>query len=201
MPTVASIDVGSNAIRLLIANVDTNGEYRTIYSERAPVRLGQDVFTKGVISTHSIDRMLETFTDEAVRNKEVLQLLEKVEMKVDPKLQSGSNGSRPATVTMKLKNGQAQMLHEEFPKGSPQLPMTEDELLAKFRACARGVLGDTSSERALAYASKLAVAGGLLGVFEMSIAKMRVFRVPDFLGAALMLGLLATLLLFVSRGL
>jgi hypothetical protein len=27
---------------------------------------------------------------------------------------------------------------------------------------------------------------------------MRVFRVPEFLGAALMLGLLATLLLFVS---
>src|SRR5437867_2987514 len=63
MPTIASIDVGSNAIRLLIANVDTNGEYRTVYSERAPVRLGQDVFTKGVISTHSIDRMLETFAD------------------------------------------------------------------------------------------------------------------------------------------
>ena len=32
-----------------------------------------------------------------------------------------------------------------------------------------------------------------------SIAKMRVFRVPEFLGAALMLGLLGTLLLFVSR--
>ena len=34
-----------------------------------------------------------------------------------------------------------------------------------------------------------------------AIAKMRVFRVPAFLGAALMLGLLATLLLFVSRSL
>ena len=34
-----------------------------------------------------------------------------------------------------------------------------------------------------------------------SIAKMRVFRVPEFLGAALMLGLLGTLLLFVSRSL
>src|SRR5215467_7515913 len=63
MPTVASIDVGSNAIRLLIANIDSSGEYRTVYSERAPVRLGQDVFTKGVISTHTIDRMLETFSD------------------------------------------------------------------------------------------------------------------------------------------
>jgi formate hydrogenlyase subunit 4 len=52
-----------------------------------------------------------------------------------------------------------------------------------------------------AYLVKLAVGGFLLALFETSIAKMRVFRVPEFLGAALMLGLLATLLLFVSRGL
>ena len=49
-----------------------------------------------------------------------------------------------------------------------------------------------------AYVAKLAVAGLLLAVFETSIAKMRVFRVPEYLGAALMLALLATLLRFVS---
>ena len=47
---------------------------------------------------------------------------------------------------------------------------------------------------------KLIAGGVLLGVFEMSIAKMRVFRVPNFLGAALMLSLLGVLLLFVSQG-
>jgi formate hydrogenlyase subunit 4 len=52
----------------------------------------------------------------------------------------------------------------------------------------------------LVYSGKLAVGGFLLAVFETVIAKMRVFRVSDFLGAALMLGLLAALLLFVSRG-
>jgi formate hydrogenlyase subunit 4 len=52
-----------------------------------------------------------------------------------------------------------------------------------------------------AYVVKLALGGALLAVFETSIAKMRVFRVPEFLGAALMLGLLGTLLLFVSRSL
>ena len=51
-----------------------------------------------------------------------------------------------------------------------------------------------------AWLLKLAVAGTLLGVFEMSIAKMRVFRVPNFLGIALMLGLLGVLLRFVSEG-
>jgi formate hydrogenlyase subunit 4 len=54
---------------------------------------------------------------------------------------------------------------------------------------------------ALAYTAKLAVGGFLLALFETAIAKMRVFRVPEFLGAALMLGLLATLLRFVSRSL
>jgi formate hydrogenlyase subunit 4 len=49
------------------------------------------------------------------------------------------------------------------------------------------------------YLAKLAVGGFLLALFETSIAKMRVFRVPDFLGIALMLGLLGMLLLFVSR--
>jgi len=52
---------------------------------------------------------------------------------------------------------------------------------------------------AIAYVVKLLAAGVALGVFETSIAKMRVFRVPDFVGAALMLGFLGALLLFVSR--
>ena len=49
------------------------------------------------------------------------------------------------------------------------------------------------------YIAKIAIGGMLLALFETSIAKMRVFRVPDFMGAGLMLGLLATLLLFVTR--
>jgi formate hydrogenlyase subunit 4 len=49
------------------------------------------------------------------------------------------------------------------------------------------------------YVLKLAAGGFLLAVFETAIAKMRVFRVPDFLGASLMLGFLAALLLFVTQ--
>ena len=51
------------------------------------------------------------------------------------------------------------------------------------------------------YAAKLVVGGATLAIFESALAKMRVFRVPNLLGAALMLGLLGTLLLYVSRGL
>jgi len=51
------------------------------------------------------------------------------------------------------------------------------------------------------YVAKVAVAGVLLAVFETTIAKMRVFRVPEFLGISLMLALLGALLMFVTRSL
>jgi formate hydrogenlyase subunit 4 len=54
---------------------------------------------------------------------------------------------------------------------------------------------------AAAYLVKLGISALFLAFVEVMVAKMRVFRVPDFLGAALMLGLLATLLLFVAQDL
>jgi exopolyphosphatase/guanosine-5'-triphosphate,3'-diphosphate pyrophosphatase len=43
---VAAIDVGSNAIRYVIAEVSKTGAYLEVESERIGVRLGKDVFTK-----------------------------------------------------------------------------------------------------------------------------------------------------------
>jgi len=51
-----------------------------------------------------------------------------------------------------------------------------------------------------AFLAKLALAGAALALFETSIAKMRVFRVGEFLGGALLLSLLGAIFLYVSRG-
>ena len=51
------------------------------------------------------------------------------------------------------------------------------------------------------WAAKIGLLALALAVFESAIAKMRVFRVPEFLGGALMLALLAAALIFVSTGL
>lgn len=53
----------------------------------------------------------------------------------------------------------------------------------------------------VAWLGKMGVMCLALAGFESAIAKMRVFRVPEFLGAALLLALLAAALLFVSTGL
>jgi formate hydrogenlyase subunit 4 len=51
----------------------------------------------------------------------------------------------------------------------------------------------------LLFPLKLAIGGAGLAVLEVSIAKMRVFRVGEFLGGALLLSLLAAIFLYVSR--
>jgi formate hydrogenlyase subunit 4 len=50
------------------------------------------------------------------------------------------------------------------------------------------------------YGAKLLLGAVLLGTFETAIAKMRVFRVGEFLGGALLFALLAVILLYVGRG-
>ncbi len=59
----AAIDIGSNAIRLLISNVITQKNHPTQYKKsslvRVPIRLGADTFVKGVISENNKNRMIE----------------------------------------------------------------------------------------------------------------------------------------------
>ena len=60
----ATIDIGSNAIRLLISNVifreNFNPEATKNALVRVPIRLGQDAFTLGLISDENISRLIDT---------------------------------------------------------------------------------------------------------------------------------------------
>lgn len=60
----AAIDIGSNAVRMLVNNViefpDRETQFQKSALIRVPVRLGQDVFTEGKISDANISRMVDT---------------------------------------------------------------------------------------------------------------------------------------------
>ena len=50
----AAIDIGSNAVRLLIKGIypgESVSDLSKVFIVRVPLRLGQDTFTKGRIST------------------------------------------------------------------------------------------------------------------------------------------------------
>ncbi|WP_420600997.1 Ppx/GppA phosphatase family protein [Flagellimonas sp.] len=59
----AAIDIGSNAIRLLVNNVIEQEDKPTIFKKseliRVPVRLGEDAFIKGQISNESLQRLIK----------------------------------------------------------------------------------------------------------------------------------------------
>ncbi len=74
-------------------------------------------------------------------------------------------------------------------------------IFAPWGIAAFGAGVEAATIALIAYLGKVVIGGALLAFFEVSIAKMRVFRVPEFLGAALMLALLATLLRLVVRSL
>ena len=58
----AAIDIGSNAIRLLVSNViitkDTAPQFKKSALVRVPIRLGADSFVEGTISEKNIDRII-----------------------------------------------------------------------------------------------------------------------------------------------
>ncbi|MGC4039751.1 MAG: exopolyphosphatase [Flavobacterium sp.] len=59
----AAIDIGSNAMRLLITNIVEQQDKETQFNKsaliRVPIRLGQDAFTVGEITEENINRMVD----------------------------------------------------------------------------------------------------------------------------------------------
>jgi len=91
----ATIDIGSNAVRLLISNIITINKSQTISTKnalvRVPVRLGQDAFTTGKISNKNIERLID-----AMVSFKLLMKVHKVKKYLaygTSALRSSSNGS------------------------------------------------------------------------------------------------------------
>ena len=61
--TYVAIDIGSNAIRLLVANVivedDKEPQFKKSSLVRVPIRLGADAFVSGKISSENTERMID----------------------------------------------------------------------------------------------------------------------------------------------
>lgn len=69
----SAIDIGSNAIRMIVGELHsskTGREIKLIKKFRAPIRLGKDVFMKGFVSDKTLAEAEETFKEFARVNKE-----------------------------------------------------------------------------------------------------------------------------------
>ena len=49
MQKIAAIDAGSNAMRMMVGNVNEDWQVEPVENIRLPVRLGRDVFASGAL--------------------------------------------------------------------------------------------------------------------------------------------------------
>lgn len=82
----------------------------------------------------------EAYTDENLKNGEILNLAKKVKFVVDDELENANITGAPARVTIKLKDGTVFQERVDYAKGTINNPMTKDELSDKFRGLASMVL-------------------------------------------------------------
>ena len=98
--------------------------------------------------------LLEDFTEEKVADPKIRTLLSKVDYLYPQEYQQDPM-SLAQEIVVKLANGNEYAYRVDAPKGDPQNPMTDEELSAKFRDCARCLLSETKIENMLEMVNKL----------------------------------------------
>jgi 2-methylcitrate dehydratase PrpD len=83
---------------------------------------------------------LDQFTLEQIRDTRVQQMMSKVVLTRDARIEETFPREWPARVTIRLAEGQIQEKFVRYPKGDPENPLTWDEMAAKFKALAGTVL-------------------------------------------------------------
>jgi exopolyphosphatase/guanosine-5'-triphosphate,3'-diphosphate pyrophosphatase len=99
----AAIDIGSNAMRLLVTNIVEQKDCVTQFNKsalvRVPIRLGQDAFTVGTISNENIERMVEAM--QAFKLLMNVHKVEKYQACATSALREATNGNEVIAIVKK----------------------------------------------------------------------------------------------------
>jgi 2-methylcitrate dehydratase PrpD len=76
---------------------------------------------------------LESYTEARIRERDLLELSDKVQVHLDPALDALYPGQWPARVEVYLKGGDKIDTTIYYPKGDPENPISKEELIDKFR--------------------------------------------------------------------
>jgi 2-methylcitrate dehydratase PrpD len=77
---------------------------------------------------------IEEFRTEALKDPEILDLAKKVKWELDPDAERFYPKAYPATVIAELNDGRVLQAHVDYPKGDPENPASDEEIIAKFNS-------------------------------------------------------------------
>jgi len=122
-----------------------------------------------VVAVAFLDGKLEiaTFTDEKVSQPQVQDALGKVKVIVD---ESIPEPGLYCPVSVELKDGTRHSYTARVAKGDPRNPMTQDEVMGKFRGNARLVISEKQTEAAIDAVSQLEAVDNVKSIVQLLTA-------------------------------
>ncbi len=91
----------------------------------------------------------DSFSDEKLKDPRIWDLLGKIKVVADPEIDALFPGVKRARVTITDKNGKSHTAQVDHAKGSPQNPMSDEEIISKFRANSTGVLNQAGQDKVI----------------------------------------------------
>ena len=111
---------------------------------------------------------IDTFTDATASEPQVQEALSKVQVIVD---ESIPEPGPYCPVTVELKDGRRFTDTARIAKGDPRNPMTEEEVLNKFRSNAKSVLSEKQSEELVAAVQHLETIDSVRKIIDLLMPK------------------------------
>lgn len=124
---VSSIEIGMGHVNWMTVGEPYDVERNSVVHAQFNAAYG---FARA-LSEGRVD--LRSYLQSAISEPRIAALARATRVISDPAIDP--NAIEPARVKVTLRNGETRVAASETIKGSPQSPMTSDELLAKFRGC------------------------------------------------------------------
>ena len=132
-----------------------------------PASIGEAKFSLPFITALALrygDVSPREMTMEVLRRPEVRRLASRVDVVADPGICAAYPRVRSGAVEVRLADGSTVGKHVDAPIGMPENPVGTDQVAAKFRHCAEGLLSPTARDGVLSEIESLSEATSLSGL-------------------------------------
>ncbi len=104
---------------------------------------------------------IREYTDAVVRRPDVRRMMGRVVTYLDPQIEAKGFARIRSAIEVRLTDGRVLTTTAETSRGTPERPMTRQELEAKFRDCAEGVISRQAMDDVLGLAYNLESVGDI----------------------------------------
>lgn len=91
----------------------------------------------------------DSFSDEKLKDPRIWDLLGKIKVVADPEIDAMFPGVKRARVSITTNSGETHTAQVDHAKGSPQNPMSDEEIVSKFRANAGDILSSEQQDQVI----------------------------------------------------